>query len=138
MGSLVDSFHFNLKIETFFYRWTCVSKWCTSVCSSLCVCLCIYVLVQLGLLTKDETSDDSTEFIKELNLCHKLKFSNPYIYWTWCCRLLIFQTKIIWCNRTHSLKYLTSTTMGCRDIGIRKSEFVSKTQFLYAALWWEV
>jgi len=28
------------------------------------------------------------------------------------------------------LKYLRSTTLGCRDIGIRKSEFVSKTQFL--------
>ena len=69
-------------------------------------------------------------FIKELSLCHKLKFSNPYIYWTWCCRLLIFQTKIIWGNRIHSFKYLRSTTLCCREIGIRKSEFVSKTQFL--------
>ena len=67
---------------------------------------------------------------KELSLCHKLKFSNPYIHGTWCCRLLIFQTKIIWCNRIYSLKYLRSMTLGCRDIGIRKSEFVSKTQFL--------
>jgi len=70
---------------------------------------------------------------KELNLCLKLKFSNPYIYiyGTWCCRLLIFLTKIIWCNRIHSLKYLRSTTMGCKDRGIWKSEFVSKTlQFL--------
>ena len=33
-------------------------------------------------------------------------------------------------NRIQSLKYLRSTTFGCRDIGIRKSEFVSKTQFL--------
>ena len=31
----------------------------------------------------------------------------------------------------HSLKYLRSTTLGCRDIWFRKSEFVSKTQFLY-------
>ena len=62
---------------------------------------------------------------------HKLKFPSPYIYGTWCCRLLIFQTKIIWCKRIHSLKYLRSTTLGCRDIGIyRKSEFVTKTQFL--------
>jgi len=68
--------------------------------------------------------------LKELSHCHKLKFSNPYIYGTWCCRLLIFQTKIIWCNRIHSLKYLRSTTLCCRDIGIRKSEFVSKTQLL--------
>jgi len=27
----------------------------------------------------------------------------------------------------HSLKYLRSMTLGCRDIGIRQSEFVSKT-----------
>ena len=29
---------------------------------------------------------------KELSLCHKLKFSNPYIFATWLCELLIFQT----------------------------------------------
>ena len=68
---------------------------------------------------------------KELSLCHKIQFSNPYIYGTWWCKLLIFQTKIVWCNKTHSLKYLRSTVLGCRDIGIRKSEFVSKTQFHY-------
>ena len=28
----------------------------------------------------------------------------------------------IWSNRIHSLKYLRSTTLGCKDIGIRKSE----------------
>ena len=36
----------------------------------------------------------------------------------------------MWCNIIHRLKYLRSTTLGCRDIGIRKSEFVSKTQLL--------
>ena len=46
---------------------------------------------------------------KELSLCHKLKFSNPYIFGTWCCRLLIFQTKMIWCIRIHSLKFLRCT-----------------------------
>ena len=29
------------------------------------------------------------------------------------------------------MKYLRSTTLGCKDIGIRKSEFVAKTQFPY-------
>ena len=29
-----------------------------------------------------------------------------------------------------NLKYLRSTTLGCKDNGIRKSEFVTKTQFL--------
>ena len=44
---------------------------------------------------------------------------------------MIFQTQIIWSNRIHSLKYLRSTTFGSKDIVIRKSEFVAKTQFLY-------
>ena len=33
-------------------------------------------------------------------------------------------------NRIHSLKYKRSTTLGCRDIGIREAEFVAKTWFL--------
>ena len=44
---------------------------------------------------------------------------------------LIFQTKIIGSNKIHSLKYLRFTTLRCKDIGIIKSEFVAKTQFLY-------
>ena len=32
------------------------------------------------------------------------------------------------------MKYLRSTISGCEDIGIRKSEFVAKTQFLWQAL----
>ena len=31
----------------------------------------------------------------------------------------------------NSLKYLRSTTLGYKDIEIRKSEFVAKTQLLY-------
>ena len=33
-------------------------------------------------------------------------------------------------NRIHSLKYQRSPTLNCKDIGIRKSGFVAKTQFL--------
>ena len=29
------------------------------------------------------------------------------------------------------MKYLKHTTLGCKDLGIRKSEFVAKTQFLW-------
>ena len=32
------------------------------------------------------------------------------------------------------MKYLRSTTFGFKDIGIRKSEFVTNTQFLYICL----
>ena len=42
----------------------------------------------------------------------------------------MFQTQIIWFKRIHNLKYLRSTTFGSKDIVIRKSEFVAKTQFL--------
>ena len=32
------------------------------------------------------------------------------------------------------MKYLRSTPLGCKDIGVRKSEFAAKTQFLYLSL----
>ena len=32
---------------------------------------------------------------KELSLCHKLKYLNPYIFRIQCCKPLIFQTQII-------------------------------------------
>ena len=68
---------------------------------------------------------------KELSPCHKFGFFNPYIFWTLCRKPLIFQTYMIWSNKSHSLKCQMSTTLDCEDIGIRKSEFVTKTQFLY-------
>ena len=70
---------------------------------------------------------------KELYHCDKLKYSNPYIVGTRLCKPLIFQTYIetyIEFSRNHSLKYRRSATLGCKDIGIRKLEFVAKTQFL--------
>ena len=67
---------------------------------------------------------------KEWFLRHKLKFSNSYIFTTWWCKPLIFQTWIIWSNRIQSLKYLRSKTLSCKDIEIRKFEFVVKTEFL--------
>ena len=42
---------------------------------------------------------------------------------------MIFQALIIWFNRIHSLKYLRYATFGSKDLVIRKSEFVAKTQF---------
>ena len=68
---------------------------------------------------------------KELSLCHKLKCCNPYILAICWCKLIKFQTLIIWSNIIYSLKCLRSTTLGCKDIRIGKSEFVAKTQFLY-------
>ena len=67
---------------------------------------------------------------KNPKLCHKLNFSNHFIFLTWWFTLLIFQTLIIWSHRILSLKYLRSKTQGCKDIGFRTSEFVAKTRFL--------
>jgi len=44
--------------------------------------------------------------------------------------ILIFESLIFKSRLFHSLKYLKSTTMGCKNIGIRKSELVAKIQFL--------
>ena len=69
--------------------------------------------------------------IKELSFCHKFLFYNPYIFAVWWCKPLIFQTIIIWSKRIYSLKYQRSPIYTYIEIGIRKSEFVAKTQFLY-------
>ena len=68
--------------------------------------------------------------VKELSLCHKLRTSTTYIFAIRLCKPLIFQTMIIWSNTIHSLKYQRFTTLGCKDKGIRISEFVAKTQIL--------
>ena len=67
-----------------------------------------------------------------MRLCHKFWFSNPYIFETQCRKSLIFHTYIIWTDRSHSLQCQRSTILGSKDIGIRKSKFVAKTQFLFA------
>ena len=69
--------------------------------------------------------------LKELSLWNKIKYLNLNIFRIRCCKPLMFQTHIIWSNRIHSLKYLRTASFGSRDIVIRKSEFVAKTQFLY-------
>ena len=59
---------------------------------------------------------------KELSFCHELKFSNLYIFVTWWCTPLIFQTKNIWSNMIYTLKYLRSNDIGFRryrDYNIR-------------------
>ena len=69
-------------------------------------------------------------FQKKLSIWHKLKFSNPYIYATWWCKTFYFKFRFLIYNRILSLKYLSSTTLGCKDKGIRQFEFVAKTHFL--------
>jgi len=49
-----------------------------------------------------------------LSLCHKLKCYNSYIFATCWCKLLKFQTLIIWSNIIYSLEYLRSITLGCK------------------------
>ena len=56
-----------------------------------------------------------TQIFKSLYLC-KLTFDILNLYF-------------FVCNITHDLKYLRSTTLVSKDIGIKKSVFVAKTQF---------
>ena len=52
------------------------------------------------------------------------KISNLYILATWWCKPLIFQTEIILFNKSNSLKYFKSKKSGCKDIGIRMTQFL--------------
>ena len=72
---------------------------------------------------------------KELSLWNKIRYLSINIFRTQCCKPLKFQTQIIKSNRIHSLKYLRSSIFGPKDIVIRKSEFVAKTQFLYTKIY---
>jgi len=68
---------------------------------------------------------------KKLSHCHNLEFYHPYLsLQPDGINLWYFYTKISWFNRIQRLKYLRSTTLGYKDIGFRKSEFVAKTLFL--------
>ena len=63
----------------------------------------------------------------ELQQYHR---SPPYISGTRCRRPLIFQTMKSIRSNSLILKYYRFTLSGCKDIDIRKIEFVAKTQFL--------
>ena len=54
---------------------------------------------------------------------------------SWWCKPLIFQTLIIWSSWIYSLKYLRSTTLGCKDLGSWKSEFVAKDSIPLDHFW---
>ena len=71
--------------------------------------------------------------VQELSLCHKLCFSKPYTFGFQSRRPQIFQTMNSVRSNNISLKYQRFATLGYKDIGIIKSEFVAKTQFLCLA-----
>ena len=72
-----------------------------------------------------------TNLWKELSFCNKLTFSKPYIFATWWCKPLIFQTINSGRSNSLNLKYQKFTPSVCKDIWVRKFKFVAKTQFLY-------
>jgi len=63
---------------------------------------------------------------KELSLCHKLWFSNTYIFAIQWCRPQIFQTINSVRSNNQSLKYLRFTVSGFKDIGIRKFSLLQR------------
>ena len=66
---------------------------------------------------------------KDLSFCHKPGFSNPNIFAIKCRRPLIFQNMNSFRSHNNSLKYWRFTPPGCKDKGIRKSEFVAFQTF---------
>ena len=66
-----------------------------------------------------------TEFLLQTLTVSPIHLSNR------CRRPLIFQTMNSVKSNSLSLKYRRFTPSGCKDIEIRKFEFVAKTQFLY-------
>ena len=73
---------------------------------------------------------DKTTKTKELSLYHKLRFSSPLIFSTLYRRPYIFQTINSVRSNYLSLKYQRYTPSVCKEVGIRKFEFVAKTQIL--------
>ena len=67
-------------------------------------------------------------------LIHKLRFSNLYIFVTQYCRPKIFQTMISVRSNYLSLKYLRFSPLGCKHLGVRKSEFNNSVPF-YSTKW---
>jgi len=59
----------------------------------------------------------------------KSRFLIPFLHHLMM-KTLYFKLKLLDQNRIQSLKYPRSPKLGCKHIGIRKSEFVAKTKFL--------
>ena len=81
--------------------------------------------------TLGRSSKKNCNNLAQLSFCNNFKNFNPYIFATWWRKSFIFQTLTVWSNRNQSLKYQMSTTSGCRDTGIKKSEFAAKNHFLF-------
>ena len=71
---------FPLRLLPFFHFWTILT----------------YLAAALGpihlVLMWDPNKTKTDIFVKELSLCHKLKFSNSFIFAIWWCKPFIFRT----------------------------------------------
>ena len=65
------------------------------------------------------------KFEKKLIFCHKLKFSNPSIFANFD-----ISNSVHLIQKNVSLKCLSYAKLGCKDKGIRKLEYMAKTEFL--------
>ena len=67
---------------------------------------------------------------KGIDYLQQTLISNPYIFGFQRRKPLKFQSMTFVRSKNISLKYQRFTTLGSKDIWIRKSEFVAKSQFL--------
>ena len=66
----------------------------------------------------------------EMSFCHKVWYSNSYIFATQCGKPLIFQTMNFVRSNDLSLIYKRLAPSGWKDLEIYKFKFLAKTQFL--------
>ena len=129
---LLKYFYFFIFANVFSIRLSQI-LWVASVNFKCCICQMSYKL-QLpknSEFKKFNCIPYMKKIIKELSFCHKLWFYNPYIFATLWCKLWYYKLRQLDLTEFFCLKYQRSTTSGCKDIWIKKWEFVAKTQFLW-------
>jgi len=100
-----------------------------SVCLGVLVFVCLFVSNKRQQAGSIRRPKGRLMVMDSQRNCHKLWFSNPYVSRFQRRKPLIFQTKTSVSSNDISLKYQKFTTFGSKDTGIRKSEFVTNTQF---------
>jgi len=80
------------------------------------------ILQSISLNGIDGFFNPSNWLKRDLSFCHKINFFNPYVHVIWCCKCLHLNEDYL----IHKLKYLRSTTLGCKE-EIRDKFFIMLT-----------
>ena len=120
-----------------------MARWSSKLIKCADLCNFLYINLNISWILESQDTEGCPLTMKYIflgsflkNLIKGIEFlPQTQIFWSqylaagWW-KALIFQTQIILSISINSLKYHRSTKLGYKDIEIRKSEFVAKTQFL--------